>query len=667
MKKLNRLVILAMLLILVITGCKGLSTEKDTLSSREIVISEIAWMGTTKDYNDEWIELYNTSNNDINLSGWTLKSKDGTPTIELKGIIPAKGYFLLERSKDDCIPDLKADLIYSGALSNSGESLYLKDRKGKTIDTINSWIAGNNESKATMDLRNHNSSDSVANDWGTSTEKYSLGYGTPRNSRYIISNDGLNEDKDIEDNKGLGNSKNGELGWASNSTEAINVYFNKSALTEYAISGNEANYNVNLEERLIHRISEAKVSIDMATYEINLPRVVDALINKASEGVKIRIIADAKEIDESNFDERYALMRIYLEKMLRGKDGRVGTTDDIAIFSDSPIFAVKESNLRDQYNLPLSFNDVKNVKLMINDDVVSGNLLSYGEQKKNNSFYAPNDQMHNKFVVVDDTWVWTGSWNFTITGLYGSEENMKNGILGGNQQHSVEIKSHELATIYETEFNEMWGSNDLIPNAEIANLHSRKSDNTVHKLSIGESKVEVYFSPGDNALGRMAEIIKNEADHSVYFEIFSWSDQRLLDEVKYKWEQSYEDSKGILTGFDVKGLFDGSYWDQWWSASVDMTGRKGSMDSKGNKNNRWANPAPVFPANEERKLHAKTMIIDADTDSNPTVIVGSTNWSNNGNYVNDENMLIIYDRKIVNQFLQEFYARYKKAAGWISQ
>jgi phosphatidylserine/phosphatidylglycerophosphate/cardiolipin synthase-like enzyme len=49
--------------------------------------------------------------------------------------------------------------------------------------------------------------------------------------------------------------------------------------------------------------------------------------------------------------------------------------------------------------------------------------------------------------------------------------------------------------------------------------------------------------------------------------------------------------------------------------------------------------------------------------SDPTVILGSTNWSNNGNNVNDENMVIIRDAEIVNQFVQEFNARYLNVGG----
>jgi len=116
---------------------------------------------------------------------------------------------------------------------------------------------------------------------------------------------------------------------------------------------------------------------------------------------------------------------------------------------------------------------------------------------------------------------------------------------------------------------------------------------------------------------------------------------------------------------EVKGVFDSGFWNQCWSAAIDMTGRTLSSACGNNPNTRWNNPAPVFIDAESRKLHSKTIIIDADTASEPTVIVGSTNFSNNGNNVNDENMLIIHDARVANQFLQEFNARYKAAGGEI--
>ncbi len=129
-----------------------------------VIINEIAWMGTTISANNEWIELYNESNQEIDLTGWTLKSTDGTPSIELQGKVPSWGFFLLERTDDDTVPNIPADQIYQGALNNTGEKLILSDNTGQIIDTIdcsggpalslpNGWLAGDNTTKQTMERR----------------------------------------------------------------------------------------------------------------------------------------------------------------------------------------------------------------------------------------------------------------------------------------------------------------------------------------------------------------------------------------------------------------------------------------------------------------------------------------------------------------------------------
>ncbi len=116
----------------------------------DVVISEIAWMGTTTDYLDEWIELYNTTSQDISLDGWTLNAADTTPSISLDGTIPAKWYFLLERTNDSSAPACTADQIYTGALGNDGEDLYLRDGDANLIDRVEAWHAGDNGTKETM-------------------------------------------------------------------------------------------------------------------------------------------------------------------------------------------------------------------------------------------------------------------------------------------------------------------------------------------------------------------------------------------------------------------------------------------------------------------------------------------------------------------------------------
>jgi Lamin Tail Domain len=120
-----------------------------------VAINEVAWAGTKASPDDEWIELYNPGNADIDLTGWKLQAADGSPSIALSGVIDAGAYFLLERTDDDTVENVAADLIYSGALSNSGEILRLYDPTNKIIDTANSnggaWPAGTSSSYASME------------------------------------------------------------------------------------------------------------------------------------------------------------------------------------------------------------------------------------------------------------------------------------------------------------------------------------------------------------------------------------------------------------------------------------------------------------------------------------------------------------------------------------
>jgi len=121
-----------------------------------VVINEICWMGTDVSANDEWIELKNTGASIISLDGWQLKAEDGAPSIGLKGKINAHGFFILERTDDSSCPGVKADIIYKGVLSNSGETLILLNSKGDIVDRIepaSGWSAGSNETKRTMERK----------------------------------------------------------------------------------------------------------------------------------------------------------------------------------------------------------------------------------------------------------------------------------------------------------------------------------------------------------------------------------------------------------------------------------------------------------------------------------------------------------------------------------
>lgn len=113
------------------------------------VINEIAWAGTKAGSSDEWIELYNNSSSNIDLAGWTLKAFDGTPSTAFSGVngtttIGAGSYFLLERTASNTT-NVAEDYIFTGALSNEGEKLELRDASNNLIDLVDfssSWPAG---------------------------------------------------------------------------------------------------------------------------------------------------------------------------------------------------------------------------------------------------------------------------------------------------------------------------------------------------------------------------------------------------------------------------------------------------------------------------------------------------------------------------------------------
>jgi hypothetical protein len=160
-----------------------------------VLIHEIAWAGTTASSYDEWIELYNPSPREVNLTGWRLTAVDGSPDIQLSGVIISGGYFLLERTDDYTISDISSDIIYTGSLKNTGETLHLLDPTGKIIDSANiaggAWPAGESTSRASME-RKGSQADSPTS-WGTNTSYVTNGHdidgnainGTPKQANSV--------------------------------------------------------------------------------------------------------------------------------------------------------------------------------------------------------------------------------------------------------------------------------------------------------------------------------------------------------------------------------------------------------------------------------------------------------------------------------------------------
>ncbi len=158
-------------------------------AGRRIIFNEIAWMGSAKNAQDEWMELKNVSGEEINVSGWQILNHNGNIKINLGDIkspkIKSGQLILLERTDDNSAPNTPADLIYNGALANSNDHLKLFDAQCRLVDEAAAnpdWPAGSNSAKQTMERGTDNFS--WHNSAGTG--------GTPKqnNSSLIINSGG---------------------------------------------------------------------------------------------------------------------------------------------------------------------------------------------------------------------------------------------------------------------------------------------------------------------------------------------------------------------------------------------------------------------------------------------------------------------------------------------
>lgn len=136
--------------------CSFETSQKPTYKG--LIINEVAWMGTPESSNNEWIELKNISSQTIDISGWQLIDKAEQIKINLSNLkdpkIRPNQFILLERTSDNTLPSIQADLIYQGALSNTNEGLRLFDSNCNLIDEVlanSNWPAGDSPSRKTAE------------------------------------------------------------------------------------------------------------------------------------------------------------------------------------------------------------------------------------------------------------------------------------------------------------------------------------------------------------------------------------------------------------------------------------------------------------------------------------------------------------------------------------
>jgi phosphatidylserine/phosphatidylglycerophosphate/cardiolipin synthase-like enzyme len=219
--------------------------------------------------------------------------------------------------------------------------------------------------------------------------------------------------------------------------------------------------------------------------------------------------------------------------------------------------------------------------------------------------------MHNKFMVIDGAEVWTGSMNFTVSGAYFDN----NAIM--------RIRSAELAASYEQEFAEMYVDDSF--GAE----PGRDAPNP--RVVIDGTSVEAYFSPDDGVESVIVDLLDSAKDR-VDFLAFSFTSNPLGDAVR----------RADRAGLAVRGVLDEDQGASNLGTELTM------FLSEGLHVRLDGNPG---------QMHEKVFIVDGEV-----VVLGSYNFSRNANETNDENVLIIRNRTIAEEFMREFERIYSLAA-----
>ncbi len=254
-----------------------------------------------------------------------------------------------------------------------------------------------------------------------------------------------------------------------------------------------------------------------------------------------------------------------------------------------------------------------------------------------------NHIMHDKFMVVDDRFVFCGTANWTPTDLVRNSNNF------------VVMDSPAVADDFSDEFDQMFEG--VFGNNKVQVDNGRK-------YQLGDTEVEVWFSPNEDAMGRIREVL-GEAEESVRFTIFAFTKNEVGSDLIRKqaelmeadiaagvaadaesWRaMDHRDRRSVAGVVDQSQLHSNGQYHEVYRLLAEGV----PMRLDGNDNSRQPGD---YQAGGGR-LHSKTMVIDAHG-PNPTVITGSFNWSASATSSNDEYLLVMRGPRVAEAYDEYF-------------
>lgn len=151
----------------------------------EIVINEIMYKPSDDSDCKDWVELHNTQNNAVNISGWILKDDNDDHVFQFPdgSTIEAKGYLVAVESSSDfssfypTVTNSVGDIDYG---FGRGDQVRLYDQNGTLIDSVAysneaPWPTTPDGSGKTLELKEPPLDNNLAENWAASEQKL----GTP--------------------------------------------------------------------------------------------------------------------------------------------------------------------------------------------------------------------------------------------------------------------------------------------------------------------------------------------------------------------------------------------------------------------------------------------------------------------------------------------------------
>jgi phosphatidylserine/phosphatidylglycerophosphate/cardiolipin synthase-like enzyme len=391
---------------------------------------------------------------------------------------------------------------------------------------------------------------------------------------------------------------------------AIKIYFNQNSTSSYKDPYRHfTRKGDNLEQQIIDAIHQANSTIDLAVMEFRLPKVAEALTVAHKRGVKVRLLIDNKY--------NKTVTDYTLKEIARMNQHDKKAYEELKRYPADALTMLRSNGIE------------------IKDDTSDGMTKGSG-------------LMHHKFVVIDEKTTIISSGNLTTSDLHGDFNNFES---RGNPNNMVVVPNNsEIATIFTNEFNYMWQGL----------FKSHKPKRYPVTIPVGAGTISVQFSPNsrkDNIAttsnGIIASYIK-QVKKSVYIAVFVYSDQTISDTLASVHDQGVE---------NIKILIDADFFRQSYSKAYDALGvcpRPGKKKSF-IKVKPWKRPIttvgfPIAPTPSDRGVHSKMAILDGIL-----VITGSHNWSESGNYSNDETLIFIQNSIVAARYEQEFHRLYQTA------